>query len=94
MKPMIAMLLILTMSSTAGSGLCAPVSSALMTADQLAAAAGAGFWGGMACGLAAITTAVAAGAIITAVGGGATIGIGVAMAFSVGVHIDAVCLMI
>jgi len=94
MKPMIGMLLILTMISPAGSGLCAPVSSALMTADQLAAAGGAGFWGGMACGLAALTTAAAAGAIITALGGGTTVGLGVAMAFSVGVHIDAVCMLL
>ena len=94
MKIMIAMLLILTVISPAGSELYAPVASVPMTAGQLSAAAGAGFWGGMVCGLAAITTAAAAGAIITAIGGGTTVGIGVAAAFSIGVHVDAVCLLI
>jgi hypothetical protein len=94
MKPTIALLLILMMISPAGSGLRASVSSSPMTADQMAAAVGAGFWGGLVCGLAAITTAAATGAIITALGGGTTVGIGVAVAFSVSVHVDAVCLML
>jgi len=94
MKTVIAMLLILTMIAPAGSGLQTPAASAPMTAGQLSAAAGAGFWGGLVCGLAAITTAAAAAAIITAAGGGATVGLGVAMAFSVGAHVDAVCLML
>jgi hypothetical protein len=92
MKTMIAMLLILTMIALAGSEPSAPISSAPMTTSQMAAAAGAGFWGGMVCGLAAITTVVAAAAIITAIGGGTTIGIGVALAFSVGAHIDVICM--
>jgi len=94
MKTVIAMLLILTMIAPAGPGLRAPAASAPMSAVQLSIAAGAGFWGGLVCGLAAITTAAAAGAIITALGGGSTVGLGVAVALSVGVHVDAVCLML
>ena len=61
MRTMISMLLILTVIALAGSEPCAPISSALMTTSQMAAAAGAGFFGGMVCGLAAIGTAAAVG---------------------------------
>jgi hypothetical protein len=92
MRTMISMLLILTVIALAGSEPCAPISSALMTTSQMAAAAGAGFFGGMVCGLAAIGTAAAAGAIITAIGAGTTVGFGVALGLSVGLHVDAICM--
>ena len=92
MRTIISMLLILTVIALAGSEPNVPISSVLMTTSQMAAAAGAGFWGGMACGLAAIATVAAAAAIITAIGGGTTVGIGVVLAFSAGAHIDAICM--
>jgi hypothetical protein len=94
MRTMISIVLILTVIALAGSEPCAPISSAPMNASQMAAAAGAGFFGGMVCGLAAIGTAAAAGAIITAIGAGTTVGFGVALGLSVGLHVDAICLMI
>jgi hypothetical protein len=94
MKAMISALLILAVVTLAGSGTGMPVSSVLMNAGQMATAVGAGFWGGFACGLAAIGTVAAGAAIITAVGAGTTVTLGIAFAFSAAAHIDAVCAMI
>lgn len=67
--------------------------SAPLTSNELSAAAGTGFWGGLLCGAAAGGVAVGAIAAITA----ATSGIGSAMAIGVGtslsLHVFGACMM-
>lgn len=94
MRIIIWLLLILMTIVLAGSEPCTPVSSALMSNSQMAAAAGAGFWGGMICGAAVMATIGAGAAIITAIGAGTTVGLGVAFAFSAALHVDAVCALL
>jgi hypothetical protein len=65
-----------------------------MTPGQMALASGAGFWGGLACGLAAGATIIGGAAIITALGAGTTVTLGVAFATSAALHIDVICALL
>ena len=94
MKALISSLLILSVLVLAGSAFTLPASSSPMTAAQLAAASGAGFWGGLACGIAAGVTIVGGAMIITAAGGGTTVGLGVAFATSAALHVDVICALL
>ena len=94
MKALISSLLILPVLVLAGSASTLPTSSSPMTAAQLAEASGAGFWGGLACGIAAGTTIIGGAAIITAAGAGTTVGLGVAFATSVALHVDVICALL
>jgi hypothetical protein len=94
MKTIITSVLILTVVALAGYDTTTPISSSLMTAGQMAAATGAGFWGGLVCGFAVIGTVAAGAAIITAVGAGTTVSLGVAFAFSAAAHADAICALL
>jgi hypothetical protein len=94
MKFFTSLLLILSVFVLAGSAANLPISSSPMTAGQLAAASGAGFWGGFACGVAAGVSIFGVAAIITAAGAGTTVGVGVAFAASAALHVDAICALI
>jgi len=91
MKVLTSSLLILSVLMLAGSAANLPALSSPMTADQLAAATGADFWGGLLCGLAAGATIVGGAAIITAAGAGTTVSLGIAFATSAALHVDAIC---
>jgi hypothetical protein len=93
-KQLLFSILILTLFASAGFDTPQNVASTLMTVGQMAAAAGAGFWGGLACGLAVGGTLVGGAAIITAIGAGTTVSLGVAFATSVALHADAICALI
>lgn len=94
MKKASASLLIVVVLTLAAVQAAAPVASNPMGPGQLAAARGAGFWGGAVCGAAAglVTTGVMAA--VGALGAGTTIPLGVAFGISAGAHILAVCLML
>lgn len=92
MKSGISVLLIMSVLALAGPNM--PITSSAMTASQLSAAAGMGFWGGSVCGLAGGAVIFAGAAIIGAAGAGTTIPFAIAFAFSAGAHVSAVCLMI
>ncbi len=94
MKLWISSCLILSVLVLAGSATESPMSSSPLTASQLADASGAGFWGGVLCGVALGVTIWTGFTIITAAGAGTTVGLGVAFAFSAAAHVDAVCALL
>ena len=90
-KTAVVSLIALALLAPAVSGAASPLTSSIMDPVQLAAAAGAGFWGGLACGIAAGAVIVGGAAIISALGGGTTLGLGMAFAFSAGMHAEIIC---
>ena len=94
MKFLTSTILILAVIVLAGSVATVPDLSALMTSAQMSAVSGSGFWGVLACGLAAGVTIVGGAAIITALGAGTTVGLGVAFATSAALHVDVICALL
>ena len=63
-------------------------------AEQLAAVTGAGFWGGVVCGVAVAGASFGTIGLISVIGAGTTIGLGAAFAYTVAVEGTALCMML
>jgi hypothetical protein len=92
MKPILALILILSIVSLAWAEPSSVVASAPMTAAQLAGSVGGGFWGGAICGLSLTALAVGGEAILAAATGGATLPLSVCFGTTVAAEITAICL--
>jgi len=94
MKPVISILLILSVLAGTAVSIHSPVSREPMTDVQMSSALGTGFWGGFACG-------VAAGATVAGLGFAATVttaGVGTIWAIAIGTslagHVFGACLLL
>lgn len=94
MKPILALVLMLSIVSLAWTEPAPAVASVPMTAAQLAASVGAGFFGGAICGLSMAALVVGGSAILAAATGGATLPFSVYFGTVAAAHITAVCLML
>lgn len=94
MKALVVAVLILSVVALAGSDVPTRLASERMSPEQMTAAVGAGFWGGVVCGAAIAGTFLGVGAIITAAGAGTTISLGVAFGISAAAHVAVLCMML
>lgn len=94
MKPILALVLILSIVSLAWAEPASAVASVPMTAAQLAGSVGGGFFGGLICGLGVTALVIGGSAILAAATAGTTVPLSVCFGTVVGAHITAVCLML
>ena len=92
MKPLLASFLILTVVLLVSAETASPVATVALTATELSAAIGAGFWGGVVCGAAVAGLAVGLIAASAATGGAAAIW-AIAVGTSVAAHVTLGCAM-
>ncbi len=94
MKAFFASLLILSVVALAGSPTSSPLSGVQLTPDEMSAALGTGFWGGLICGVAAggVVAGVTAATTVTTAGAGAVWGI--AVGTSLAIHVFGACMLL
>ena len=68
--------------------------SASMTSVELARAVAGNFWGGVICGAAVAGAGVGTLALVTAIGAGSTVSLGVCFAYTVSVEVSALCALL
>jgi hypothetical protein len=90
----IATLLILSIAALALAAPPPAWASVPMSADELSQAVGTNFWGGLVCGAAVAAAGVGTVALVTAVGAGSTVGLGVCFAYTVSVEVSALCALL
>ena len=94
MKMLLVAFLALSLAAVGTAPSPSPGTSTPLGSDDLAAIAGTGFWGGLACGAAVAGAAFGTIAIVGVVGAGTTIGLGAAFAYAVAVEGSALCMML
>lgn len=87
----ISTLLIVSVAAFAMPGTPLAGASAPMSSGELTAAVAGNFWGGLVCGAAVAGAGVGTVALVTAVGAGTTVGLGVAFGYSVSLHVATLC---
>jgi hypothetical protein len=94
MKPLLALVLILSVVSLTGAEPISRIASVPISGTQLSALIGAGFGGGAVCGIALGAAVIAGLGIAAAATAGTSLPFSVCLGFSLAVHIDAICLLL
>lgn len=94
MRRLIVSSLVLSLTLLYGPDPLFGTASQRMAPEQMMTAVGAGFWGGLVCGVAVTATAVGVTAMITAAGAGATLPFAAYLGTSAALHVAGICAML